>query len=163
MNLSGAQRRDCERPGVGEPEAERIRVELSRPMGGAAPHRNVIRAPYGAAQHAPIDERDIAAVAVEALLTDRLLATKGAADRAPVPVGPRARRHAGPSSPAADQIRRDSTRGSPPSDAGSRFPRRFRHRVHAAAGRGGGPARSHQPHDRGDPGPSSDQFCYLGR
>ena len=33
---------------------------------------NVIRAPYGASQHAPIDERDIAAVAVEALLTDRL-------------------------------------------------------------------------------------------
>ena len=32
---------------------------------------NVIRAPYGASQHAPIDERDIAAVAVEALLTDK--------------------------------------------------------------------------------------------
>jgi uncharacterized protein YbjT (DUF2867 family) len=37
---------------------------------------NVIRAPYGASQHAPIDERDIAAVAVEALLTDRLLEQK---------------------------------------------------------------------------------------
>ena len=37
---------------------------------------NVIRAPYGASQHAPIDERDIAAVAVEALLTDRLLGQK---------------------------------------------------------------------------------------
>ena len=37
---------------------------------------NLIRAPYGAAQHAPIDERDIAAVAVEALLTDRLLEQK---------------------------------------------------------------------------------------
>ena len=37
---------------------------------------NVIRAPYGASQHAPIDERDIAAVAVEALLTDRLLRQK---------------------------------------------------------------------------------------
>jgi uncharacterized protein YbjT (DUF2867 family) len=37
---------------------------------------NVIRAPYGSSQHAPIDERDIAAVAVEALLTDRLLGQK---------------------------------------------------------------------------------------
>jgi uncharacterized protein YbjT (DUF2867 family) len=37
---------------------------------------NVIRAPYGASQHAPIDERDIAAVAVDALLTDRLLRQK---------------------------------------------------------------------------------------
>jgi uncharacterized protein YbjT (DUF2867 family) len=37
---------------------------------------NLIRAPYGASQHAPIDERDIAAVAVEALLTDRLLRQK---------------------------------------------------------------------------------------
>jgi uncharacterized protein YbjT (DUF2867 family) len=37
---------------------------------------NVIRAPYGDSQHAPIDERDIAAVAVEALLTDRLLGQK---------------------------------------------------------------------------------------
>jgi uncharacterized protein YbjT (DUF2867 family) len=37
---------------------------------------NVIRAPYGDSQHAPIDERDIAAVAVEALLTDRLLQQK---------------------------------------------------------------------------------------
>jgi hypothetical protein len=36
----------------------------------------VIRAPYGASQHAPIDERDIAAVAVEALLTDRRLGEK---------------------------------------------------------------------------------------
>jgi uncharacterized protein YbjT (DUF2867 family) len=38
--------------------------------------RNVIRGPYGASQHAPIDERDIAAVAVEALLTDRLIGQK---------------------------------------------------------------------------------------
>jgi uncharacterized protein YbjT (DUF2867 family) len=38
---------------------------------------NVIHVPYGASQHAPIDERDIAAVAVEALLTDRLLGQKG--------------------------------------------------------------------------------------
>jgi uncharacterized protein YbjT (DUF2867 family) len=37
---------------------------------------NMIRAPYGASQHAPIDERDIAAVAVEALLTDRLVGQK---------------------------------------------------------------------------------------
>jgi uncharacterized protein YbjT (DUF2867 family) len=37
---------------------------------------NVIRAPYGSSQHAPIDERDIAAVAVEALFTDRLLGQK---------------------------------------------------------------------------------------
>jgi uncharacterized protein YbjT (DUF2867 family) len=37
---------------------------------------NLIRAPFGASQHAPIDERDIAAVAVEALLTDRLLGQK---------------------------------------------------------------------------------------
>jgi uncharacterized protein YbjT (DUF2867 family) len=39
-------------------------------------HGNVIRAPYGASQHASIDERDIAAVAVEALLSDRLLGQK---------------------------------------------------------------------------------------
>ena len=37
---------------------------------------HIIRAPYGASQHAPIDERDIAAIAVEALLTDRLLGQK---------------------------------------------------------------------------------------
>ncbi len=52
---------------------------------------NVIRAPYGAAQHAPIDERDIAAVAVEALLTDRLLRQKVPLTGPPVPVGPRTR------------------------------------------------------------------------
>ena len=122
---------------------------------------NVIRAPYGASQHAPIDERDIAAVAVEALLTDRLL-RQSAADRAPVPVGPRARRHARRSPRAADQIRRDSTRAGPPGDAGPRFPRRLRHRVPAAASRGGRPARSGHPHGRGDPGPASDRFRYLG-
>jgi hypothetical protein len=37
---------------------------------------NVIRAPYGDSQQAPIDECDLAAVAVEALLTDRLLGQK---------------------------------------------------------------------------------------
>ena len=124
---------------------------------------NVIRAPYGASQHAPIDERDIAAVTVEALLTDRLLGQK-------VPLtGPRSQSTreladpAGRSPPAADQIRRDPTTAGPPADAGSRFPRRLRHRIPAAASRGGRPARPDQPHGRGDPGPSSDQFCYLGR
>jgi uncharacterized protein YbjT (DUF2867 family) len=37
---------------------------------------NVIHGPHAASQHAPIDERDIAVVAVETLLTDRLLRQK---------------------------------------------------------------------------------------
>jgi hypothetical protein len=60
--------------------AERNRDRLARPhrlqksteLSCEPPSGNVNRAPYGASQHTPIDERDIAAVAVEALLTDRL-------------------------------------------------------------------------------------------
>jgi hypothetical protein len=61
---------------VGEPAAERIRIEIPRPVGGAAAQWKRDPRTLGASQHAPIDERDIAAVAVEALLTDRLLGQK---------------------------------------------------------------------------------------
>ena len=47
-----------------------VRVERDDLVGGRDPHRRVVRWPYGAAETAPVDERDVAAVAARALYQD---------------------------------------------------------------------------------------------